>query len=74
MRDTIREFCDPLYPYRIVVGLADTQPSKCKQMEKDLNLEKSINMARQLEEIKKQQNTLRSDASGVKQMLCGQSV
>ncbi|KAL7381842.1 hypothetical protein ABVT39_012210 [Epinephelus coioides] len=38
------------------------------QMEKDLDLEKAINMARQSEEIKKQQNTLRSDTSGVKQM------
>ena len=38
------------------------------EMEKDLNLEKAINMARQSEEIQKQQNTLRSDASSVVQM------
>ena len=38
------------------------------QMEKDLDLEKAIDMARQSEAVKKQQNTLRSDTSGVKQM------
>lgn len=40
---------DELIRDRIVVGLADTQLSE--QMEKDLNLEKAINMARQSEEI-----------------------
>lgn len=39
---------------RIVVGLADTKLSERMQMEKDLNLEKAINMARQSEEIKRQ--------------------
>ncbi|KAK9543155.1 hypothetical protein VZT92_000952 [Zoarces viviparus] len=59
---------DELIRDRIVVGLADTRLSERMQMEKDLDLEKAINMARQSEEIKNQQNTLRSDASGVKQM------
>lgn len=59
---------DELIRDRIVVGLADTRLSERMQMEKDLDLEKAINIARQSEEIKKQQNTLRSEASGVKQM------
>ena len=54
--------------YRIVVWLADKQLSERMQMEKDLDLEKAIDMARQSEAVKKQQNTLRSDTSGVKQM------
>lgn len=48
-----------------MVGLADTRLSERMQMEKDLDLDKAINMARQSEEIKKQQTILRSDASGV---------
>lgn len=59
---------DELIRDRIVVGLADTRLLERMQMEKDLDLEKAINMARQSEEIKKQQNTLRSDFSGVKHM------
>jgi ABC-type transporter Mla MlaB component len=51
-----------------VVWLADKQLSERMQMEKDLDLEKAIDMARQSEAVKKQQNTLRSDTSGVKQM------
>lgn len=58
---------DELIRDRIVVGLADTRLSERMQMEKDLDLEKAINMARQSEDIKKQQNTLRSKVSGVKQ-------
>ncbi|KAI3372673.1 hypothetical protein L3Q82_023134 [Scortum barcoo] len=57
---------DELIRDRIVVGLAGTRLSK--RMQKNLDLEKSIDMARQSEEIKKQQNTLRSDASSAKQM------
>lgn len=59
---------DELIRDRIVVGLADTRLSERMQMEKDLDLDKAINMARQSEEIKKQQTLLRSDASGVKQV------
>ena len=59
---------DELIRDRIVVGLADARLSERMQMDQDLNLEKAINMARQSEEIKKQQNTLRSDASSVVQM------
>jgi len=59
---------DELIRDRIVVGLADTRLSERMQMEKNLDLEKAINMARQSEEIKKQQSTLRTDASSVKQM------
>ena len=59
---------DELLRDRIVVGLADKWLSERKQMEKNLDLEKAIDMARQSEAVKKQQNTLRSDTSGVKQM------
>ena len=59
---------DELIRDRIVVGLADARLSERMQMEKDLNLEKAMNMARQSEEIKKQQNTLRSETSSVVQM------
>ena len=59
---------DELIRDRIVVGLADARLSERMQMDQDLNLEKAINMARQSEEIKKQQNTLRNDASSVVQM------
>lgn len=41
------------------------------QMERGIDLEKAINTARQSEEIKMQQNTLRSDATGVTQMVGG---
>lgn len=58
---------DELIRDRIVVGLADMRLSERMQMQKDLDLEKSINMVKQSEEIKKQQNTLRSEVSGVKQ-------
>ncbi|CAK6972033.1 uncharacterized protein K02A2.6-like [Scomber scombrus] len=59
---------DELIWDRIVVGLADTQLSERMQMEKDLDLDKAINMARQSEEVKKQQTILTSDASGVLQV------
>lgn len=71
---TLAEHCnygtlhDELIRDRIVVGLADARLSERMQMEKDLTLEKAINMARQSEEIKKQQNTLRSDTSSVVQL------
>lgn len=56
---------DELIRDRLVVGLADTRLSERMQMEKDLDLEKAINMARQSEEIKKQQSTLRCNAMQV---------
>ena len=48
---------------RIVVGLADIRLSERMQMDKDLTLDKAINMARQSEEIKRQQASLRGDTS-----------
>ncbi|XP_042072880.1 uncharacterized protein K02A2.6-like [Haplochromis burtoni] len=54
---------DELIRDRIVVGLADTRLSERMQMEKDLDLDKAINMARQSEEIKKQQSALRSETN-----------
>ena len=51
-----------------MVGLADIRLSERMQMEKNLDLEKAIDMARQSEAVKKQQNTLRCDTSGAKQM------
>ncbi|KAK0156520.1 hypothetical protein N1851_000189 [Merluccius polli] len=59
---------DELLRDRIVVGLADKRLSERMQMEKNLDLEKAIDIARKSEAVKKQQNTLRSDTSGVKQM------
>lgn len=44
-----------------MVGLADLKLSERMQMDKDLTLDKTINMARQSEEIKRQQVSLRSD-------------
>ena len=61
------QLTDELVRDRLVVGLSDARLSERMQMEKDLDLEKAINMARQSEEIKKQQSTLRSD-SGTVQM------
>lgn len=46
---------------RIVVGLADLKLSERIQMDKDLTFDKAIDMARQSEEIKRQQLSLRSD-------------
>lgn len=54
---------DELIRDRIVVGLADTRLSECMQIENDLDLQKAMNMARQSEEIKKQQTTLISENS-----------
>ncbi|CAJ1061415.1 uncharacterized protein K02A2.6-like [Xyrichtys novacula] len=59
---------DELIRDRIVVGLADTQLSERMQLEVNLTLQKAIDMARQSEEVKKQQSALRSDASSVLQM------
>uniref|UniRef100_A0A1A7XJR7 ribonuclease H n=2 Tax=Iconisemion striatum TaxID=60296 RepID=A0A1A7XJR7_9TELE len=56
---------DELIRDRIVVGLADTRLSERMQMEKELDLEKAVYMARQSEEIKKQQTALRSDSSAL---------
>lgn len=46
---------------RLVVGLRDTGLSERMQLDKDLTLTKAINMARQSEEIKRQQTDLRSE-------------
>ena len=46
---------------RLVVGLADTRLSERMQLDKDLTLDKAISMARQSEEIKRQQTSLRGD-------------
>lgn len=43
----------------IVVGLRDTSLAKRMQLDKDLTLEKPVNMARQSEVIKRQQTDLR---------------
>lgn len=59
---------DELIRDRIVVGLANTRLSERLQMEENLTLQKAIDMARQSEEVKKQQSALRSDASSVMQM------
>ena len=64
---TLSEHCDygalhnELIRDRIVVGLADIKLSERMQMDKDLTLDKAINMARQSEEIKRQQTSLRGD-------------
>lgn len=50
---------DELLKDRIVVGLRDTSLSERMQLDADLTLEKAVNMARQSEVIKKQQNDLR---------------
>lgn len=48
---------------RNVMGLADTRLSDWMQMEKNLDLERAVNMARQSQEIKKQPSALRCEAS-----------
>lgn len=58
---------DELVRDRIVVGLADLKLSERLQMKEDLTLEKAIDVARQSEEVKKQQALLRNDV-GTKQM------
>lgn len=50
---------DELIRDRIVVGLRDTSLSERMQLDKDLMLEKAVNMARQSEVVKRQQKDLR---------------
>ena len=54
---------DELIRDRIVVGLADLKLSERMQMEDKLTLQKAMDMARQSEEVKRQQTALRSEAS-----------
>ena len=66
---TLAEHCkygdlqDELIRDRIVVGLADLKLSERMQMEDKLTLQKAMDMARQSEEVKRQQTALRSEAS-----------
>ncbi|KAK0150891.1 Gag-Pol polyprotein [Merluccius polli] len=50
---------DELIRDRIVVGLRDTSLAERMQLDKDLTLEKAVNMARQSEVIERQQTDLR---------------
>ena len=50
---------DELIRDRLVVGLRDTSLAERMQLDKDLTLEKAVNMARQSEVIKRQQTDLR---------------
>lgn len=59
---------DELVRDRIVVGLADTRLSERMQMEENLTLQKAVDMARQSEEMKRQQTALRSEAGNVMQV------
>lgn len=54
---------DELLRDRLVVGLQDSSLSERMQLDKDLTLAKAITMARQSEEIKRQQTDLRGEAS-----------
>ena len=49
---------DELIRDRLVVGLRDTSLAERMQLDKDLTLEKAVNMARQSEVIKRQQTSL----------------
>lgn len=72
----LTEYCsygmlhDELIRDRPVVGLLDKRLSVRMQMDPDLTLERAINMARQMEEMKRQQSSLlgdtRSEASDIK--------
>ncbi|KAL1281458.1 hypothetical protein QQF64_000261 [Cirrhinus molitorella] len=59
---------DELLRDRLVVGLRDSTLSERMQLDRDLTLEKAINMARQSEVIKKQQTDLRGEA------ICGAEI
>ncbi|XP_061920402.1 uncharacterized protein K02A2.6-like [Entelurus aequoreus] len=48
---------------RLVVGLQDKGLSERMQLDADLTLDKAIRMARQSEEVKRQQSTLRGDTT-----------
>lgn len=57
------ELHDELLRDRLVVGLKDSSLSERMQLNKDLTLTKAITMARQSEEIKRQQTDLRGESS-----------
>lgn len=57
---------DELIRDRLVVGLNDIRLSERMQLDKDLTLEKAIDMARQTEAVKQQQSNLRSDCVNAK--------
>ena len=52
---------DELIRDRLVVGLLDNRLSERMQLDADLTLDKAVRMARQSEEVKKQQVSLRGD-------------
>lgn len=54
---------DDLLRDRLVVGLKDSSLSERMQLDKDLTLAKAITMARQSEEIKRQQTDLKGEAN-----------
>ena len=49
----------------VVVGLHDRKLSERLQLEADLTLEKAITMARQSENVRKQQSVIRGDKSEI---------
>ena len=55
---------DELLRDRLVVGLRDTSLAERMQLDRDLTLEKAVNMARQSEVIKRQQTDLRGETKG----------
>lgn len=60
------ELHDELLRDRLVVGLKDSSLSERMQLDKDFTLAKAITMARQSEEIKRQQTDLRGEANASK--------
>lgn len=54
---------DELIRDRLVVGLNDLRLSERMQLDKDLTLEKAIDMARQTEAVKQQQSNLRGECA-----------
>ncbi|KAK7878780.1 hypothetical protein WMY93_030940 [Mugilogobius chulae] len=63
------ELHDDLLRDRLVVGLKDSSLSERMQLDKDLTLTKAITMARQSEEIKRQQSDLRGEGSTSKTVM-----
>ena len=53
------DFHDKLIRDRIVVGLLDKALSERMQLQEDLTLEKAVSQARQYEQVKQQQSTVR---------------
>lgn len=73
----LAEYCnygllhDELISDRLVDGLADMHLSEYTQLDKDLTQKRPIEMARQTEEVKKQQSCLRIDTNNKRGMLSG---